>query len=84
MQQEHEQLMSGLSTQQQEAMQSRIQNMQQIRERVDNHLQQVNTALNQDNPDASLVRQQARDMEQAMKEWQKQYRKMQSEMGADV
>jgi chromosome segregation ATPase len=83
MQQEHEQLMTGLSAQQREAMQNRIQNMDQIRESVNGQFQQVDAALNQDNPDAKLVRQRARDMEQSMKEWQKQYRKMQSEMGAE-
>jgi len=30
------------------------------------------------------VRQHAREMEQSMKEWQKEYRKMQTEMGAGV
>jgi len=84
MQQEHQQLMNGLSTEQREAMQNRIENMQQIRERVNNRLQQVDAELNQDNPDAKLIRQRARDMEKSMKEWQNQYRKMQSEMGAEA
>jgi chromosome segregation ATPase len=82
MQQEHEQLMTGLSTEQKEALQNRIQNMNQIRERVNTQLQQVDAELNQGSPDAKLVRERAQDIEQSMKEWQKQYRKMQSDMGA--
>ena len=62
-------------------MQNRIQNMDQIRERVNTQLQQVDAQLNQDNPDGRMVRQHARDMDQSMKEWQKEYRKMQTEMG---
>jgi chromosome segregation ATPase len=82
MQREHEQLMSGLSTEQREALQNRIRNMDQLHEKVNIQLQQVDAQLNQDNPDGKLVRQHAREMEQSMKEWQKQYRKIQSEMGS--
>jgi chromosome segregation ATPase len=73
--------MTGLSNEQREALQNRIQNMDQLHERVNTHLQQVDAELNQDSPDAKLVRQRARDMEQSMKEWQKEYRKMQRETG---
>jgi hypothetical protein len=83
MQQEHEQLMSGLSTEQKQAMENRVQNMDRIRERVNTQFRQMDAQLNQDSPDAKLVHKQARDMEKSMKEWQNQYHKMQKEMGAE-
>ena len=80
MQQEHEQLMTGLSNEQREALQNRIQNMDRLRERVNTNLQKVDAELNQETPDGKLVRDQAREMEKSMKQWQEQYRKMQGEL----
>ena len=81
MQQDHERLMNGLSAEQKETLQNRIQNMDQLRERVNTRLQQVDAELDQEVPNSKMVRDHARDMEKATKEWQKQYRKMQGELG---
>jgi len=73
--------MNGLSAEQKDALQNRTQNMNQIRERVNNQYQQMDAELNQEEPNGKLVRDRARDMEKAMKEWQKEYRKMQGDLG---
>jgi hypothetical protein len=72
MEQEHERLMNGLDTTQQEAWQEQIQNMKRLREQLNQHEQKMDAEL-KGNPDAKRVAERAREMEQTMNEWRKQY-----------
>jgi len=57
--------------------------MEKAQERVQTQLQFMDREMEQANPDAKRLEKQAREMEKAMKEWQKQYRGMGSDMGID-
>lgn len=81
MQEEHNRFVQGLTEEQKGDMQERIRKMEQSRERVREHLQQMDQELEQDNPNRKHIAEHAREMEKAVKEWQKQYRHMGSDMG---
>ena len=81
MQQEHNRLMQGLRDGQREALQERVRKMDQTRERVNTRFAAIDQELNQPNPDCKRIAQHARKMDRAVKEWQKQHRKMGLEMG---
>lgn len=72
MEQEHEQLMNGLDANQQQAWQEQIRNMNQLRQQLNLHQQQMDDEL-KGNPDAKRVAERAREMERTMNEWRKQY-----------
>jgi len=81
MQQEHDRFAQGLSDEQRAAVQDRIRRMDQARDRVHTQSQQMDQEMSQANPDAQRIATQAREMGKAMKDWQKQYRGMGSEIG---
>jgi TRAP-type C4-dicarboxylate transport system substrate-binding protein len=81
MQQEHDRFAQGLSEEQRAALQDRIRKMDQARDRVHTQSQQMDQEMSQANPNAQRVATQAREMEKAVKEWQKQYRSLGSEIG---
>jgi uncharacterized protein (DUF3084 family) len=81
MQQEHDRFAQGLSEEQRAAVQDRIRKMDQARDRVHTQSQQMDQEMSQANPNAQRVATQAREMEKAVKEWQKQYRSLGSEIG---
>ena len=81
MQQEHDRFAQGLSEEQRAAVQDRIRRMDQARDRLHTQSQQMDQEMSQANPDAQHIATQAREMEKAMKEWQKQYRSLGSEIG---
>jgi len=81
MQQEHDRFAQGLSEDQRASLQDRIRKMDQARDRVHTQSQQMDQEMTQANPDAKRIATQAREMEKAMKEWQKQYRGLGSEIG---
>ena len=72
MEQEHERLMNGLDANQQQAWQEQIRNMNQLRQQLDLHQQQMDNEL-KGNPDAKRVTERAGEMERTMNEWRKQY-----------
>ncbi len=80
MQQENDRFMNGLSDEQRAGMQDRIRNMDQARDRVNNRMQQLDDELAKPEPDRKRIREHATEMDKAMKEWQKQYRNMGSDM----
>lgn len=84
MQQNHERFMQGLSDAQRAELQSRIRSMNQARERLHTKLQAMDQELNQPTPDRQRLEKQSREMERAMKEWQKCYRQMGAELEMDV
>jgi len=73
MEQEHERLMNGLDANQQQAWQEEIRNMNRLREQLRTAMQQMNSELGSSNPDPAGVAERAREMEQFMQEWRKQY-----------
>jgi len=81
MQQEHDRFMNGLSDEQRAGMQDRIRSMDRSRDRLNNRLQQLDGELAKAEPDRKRIREHATELDKAMKEWQKQYRNMGSDMG---
>jgi DNA repair exonuclease SbcCD ATPase subunit len=79
MQEEHEQLMQGLDSGQQQALRERIQNMNQLQQQMNTQLRQMNSELAPANPDPAKVSEQARTMEQTMERWRKEYNALSSE-----
>ena len=79
MQEEHEQLMQGLNSGQQQALRERIQNMNQLQQQMNTQLRQMNSELAPANPDSAKVSEQARNMEQTMERWRKEYNALSSE-----
>jgi predicted nucleic acid-binding Zn-ribbon protein len=80
MNQEHERLMQGLNDGQRRALQAHITNMERSRERINTQLQGMDQELSRPQPEGRKVAEQAREMERAMNEWQKQYRAVQSRL----
>jgi hypothetical protein len=73
MEQEHERLMNGLDESQRQAFGEQIQNANRLREEFQSRLRLMNSELGQPNPDPERVRERAREMEQTMKAWEKEY-----------
>ena len=73
MEQQHTQLMQGLGAEQQEAFKQQIQNMNQLRTRLQNQVQQMNETLGEPNPEAEQVTTRAREIEKTMNEYKKEY-----------
>jgi hypothetical protein len=74
MEQEHERLMNGLDSSQQQAWQEQIRNMNQSRQQMNTRLQQMAQDLGSPDPDPKRVSENAREMENAMNKWRDQYR----------
>ena len=72
MEQEHERLMNGLDANQKQAWQEQIRKMNQLQQQLNTHQQEMDNGL-KGNPDAKRYAGQAREMEQTMNEWRKQY-----------
>jgi len=83
MQQEHDRFAQGLSEDQRASLQDRIRRMDQARDRVHTQSQQMDQEMTQANPDGKRVATQAREMEKAMNEWQKQYRNVASDLSIE-
>ena len=81
MQQEHDRFAQGLSGEQRLAAQDRIREMDQTRDHILAQSQQMDQEMSRANPNAQRVATQAREMEKAVKEWQKQYRSLGSDIG---
>jgi chromosome segregation ATPase len=74
MEQEHARLMSGIDSAQQQQWREQISNMNQYRNQVHSQLQQIESAFDSGNPDPQRVAERAREMEQIMDRWRKEYR----------
>ncbi len=79
MEQEHERLMNGLDPAQQQALQERIRNMNQHREKINMELRNMDRELGAPNPDAKRVAERAQEMERVMNNWRKEYKALSSE-----
>ncbi len=79
MEQEHERLMNGLDPNQQQAIREQIQNMNRLQQATRSEFQRMNSEMEQANPDAARVKERAREMEQAMKDWSKEYQALHSQ-----
>ena len=81
MQQEQDRFMQGLSDEQRAVLQDRIRKMDQARDRIHMQSQEMDQEMSQASPNRQRIATQAREMERAMKDWQKQYRGLGSDMG---
>jgi hypothetical protein len=81
MEQEHQRLMNGMSEDQKQALRTRTEQMNQIRERVNNQLGRLDEELGKPNPNAKQVSKTAEQISREMNQWKSQYRAMESEMG---
>jgi len=79
MEQEHAQLMNGLDPAQNQAWQEEIRNMNQFRQRLNEQMKHVDDELGSPNPDAKRVAERAREMEQIMNNWRKEYNTLSSQ-----
>jgi hypothetical protein len=79
MEQEHERLMNGLDANQQQAFKQQIQNMNRLQQETRSEFQRMNSELEPANPDAARVKERAREMEQTLKDWSKEYEALHSQ-----
>jgi hypothetical protein len=79
MEQEHERLMNGLDPNQQQTFKEQIQNMNRLRQQTRSEFQQMNSELEPANPNAARIKERAREMEQTMKDWSKEYQTLHSQ-----
>ncbi len=79
MEQEHERLMQGLDSGQQQALGQRIQNMNQLQQQMKTQLKQMDSELAPNEPNSERVSAQARVMEKTMENWRKEYDALSSE-----
>jgi prefoldin subunit 5 len=73
--------MQGLGPEQQEAARQQIREMERVQERLQRRLQELDAVVDATPFDFSEVSNRARQVERAMEQWQKQHRKMGSEIG---
>jgi hypothetical protein len=83
MQQEHQRLMQGLGPEQQEAARQQIREMQRVEERLQTRMQELDAAVDAPSFDFTSVSARARQVERAMEQWQKQHRKLGSQIGME-
>ena len=83
MEEQHQQLMNGLSEDQKTALRTRTEEMNRIHERVNAQLGRLDEELNKPEPNRKQVAEAAQRISRDMNQWREQYRKMESEMGAD-
>ncbi len=83
MQEEHQRLMQGLNSEQQEAARLQVREMQRVEERLQTRMMELDRAVDANPFNYRGVSDQAREVERAMKEWQKQHRKLGSEIGTE-
>ena len=81
LQREHERLMVSLGAEQRNAVEARTRNLQQIQERLNVRLRQMDQELAKSAPDAKGVSRQAQLIEREIKNWQNQHRRMGDELG---
>jgi uncharacterized phage infection (PIP) family protein YhgE len=81
MEQNHQQFVEGLSEEQRAQIRGRVWKMDKARERLNAHLQTMDQELNQGEFNGKGVAKQAGEIEKAMKEWNKQYQKVASDLG---
>lgn len=81
MEQNHQQFVEGLSEEQSAQIRERVRKMDKARERLNAHLHTIDQQLNQGEFNGKGVAKQAGEIEKAMKEWNKQYQKVGSDLG---
>ncbi|MDE3200968.1 MAG: hypothetical protein KGN79_08605 [Acidobacteriota bacterium] len=81
MEQTRTQLHQSLNGEQQAAVQQRMENMNQIHERIQTRLQAMDQELNGQTVSGKRVSEQARATEREMKAYQEQFRKMGDDLG---
>jgi hypothetical protein len=73
MEKEHEQLVNGLNSTQNQAWREQIHSMNQYSQQLNLQLQQMDTELKSANPDSKQIKERAKEMEKIMNNWRKEY-----------
>jgi len=76
MDQQHQRMMQGLDNRQLTAVEQRTRAMNQIQERINSRLQNMDQELAKSSPDRKIIAEQARNVEREMQRYQQQYRDM--------
>jgi hypothetical protein len=79
MEQEHDRLVNGLDSNQQQAWQEQVRTMNQLRQEVHSQLLQMNNEMGMTQPDAKRIAERAREIERNMNSWRKQYNSLSSQ-----
>jgi chromosome segregation ATPase len=79
MQRDHQQFVSGLTSSQQASLADRIRAMDRDREQINSRIRQLDAELAKPDPQRKRIEEHAREIEKAMKDWQQQYRRTQSD-----
>jgi chromosome segregation ATPase len=82
--QEHRQLVNSLDSDQQIALHDRVRQSTRLVEDLDERHRSLDRALADPATDSAVLAKQARDLDRAVKAWQKEYRKLGAEMGAEA
>ncbi|MBS1795526.1 MAG: hypothetical protein JSS81_16850 [Acidobacteria bacterium] len=80
LEQNQERLMAGLNDYQRNRFQKNIRSMEQIHSRIHNQMQLMEQGTNDQNFNRKMHRNQIREIDKAMKRWQKQYREIARDM----
>lgn len=76
MDQQNQRLMQGLDTQQRAAIEQRTRSMNQLQERINSRLQNMDQELAKTSPDRKRIAEEARNVEREMQQYRQQYRDM--------
>ncbi len=80
MEEQHQQLMNGMSEDQKTALRTRTEEMNRIHERVNAQLGRLDEELGKPEPNRKQVAETAQRISRDMNQWREQYRKMETEM----
>lgn len=81
---EHRQLVGSLDAKQQRVLQDRVRQTNRGLEQLDERHRSLDRALADPAADSRQITERAKELDRAMKHWEKQYRKLGSEMGAEA
>lgn len=81
---EHRQLVGSLDGQQQDALQERVRSTERSLAEMNERYRSLDRALEDPSTDGAVITERARELDRAMKSWQKEYRKLGSEMGVEA
>lgn len=81
MNEEHHQFMQTLSEEQREGLKGPLGEIKRLQYRVNSLMDRVEQEIAKDNPAPDRIAKHAREMEEAMFQWQKAYRRMGTDMG---
>jgi protein-tyrosine-phosphatase len=82
--QQHRQLVDSLDPDQAVALHDRLRRTDRLVEELDERHRSLDRALDDPAADSATITERARDLDRAVKAWQKEYKKLGAEMGAEA